>query len=225
MGSIRVMRTCGMMGEVVGKAAYLCVVRETTPRGVYERYLEDLKDLLRQPGAARRASLDQPLRLPAGFQPPEIVHDRANGGGAPSGIALTSFQGIVVDDEQAKLTGSWTKGKGLPDYVAKGYQYASPKADATARYEFTIPTAGRYEVRLNYGAHENRASNAPVTIESADGTKRTTVNERLELPQTKGFVSLGIFAFAPGQPAAVTFSTQGADGNVAIDVVQLLPVP
>jgi len=34
MGSIRVMRTCGMMGEVVGKAAYLCVSRETTPRGV-----------------------------------------------------------------------------------------------------------------------------------------------------------------------------------------------
>ncbi len=54
MGTIRVMRTCGMMGEVVGKAAYLCVSRETTPRGVYERYLDDLKDSCAspvQPGA------------------------------------------------------------------------------------------------------------------------------------------------------------------------------
>ncbi|WP_218280841.1 FAD-dependent oxidoreductase [Verrucomicrobium spinosum] len=32
LGSTRVMRTCGMMGEVVGKAAYLCVRHQTSPR-------------------------------------------------------------------------------------------------------------------------------------------------------------------------------------------------
>src|SRR6185503_7727932 len=61
LGTIRVMRTCGMMGEVVGKAAYIAVKRQTTPRGVYQSYLEELKDLWRQPGAARRESLDAPL--------------------------------------------------------------------------------------------------------------------------------------------------------------------
>ncbi len=54
LGPVRVMRTCGMMGEVVGKAAALCVQQNTTPRGVYEDHLERLQELLRQPGAARR---------------------------------------------------------------------------------------------------------------------------------------------------------------------------
>ncbi|UCF32329.1 MAG: FAD-dependent oxidoreductase [Phycisphaerales bacterium] len=48
LGTVRVMRTCGMMGEVVGMAASLCTEHETTPRGVYERYLEDLKKLMRE---------------------------------------------------------------------------------------------------------------------------------------------------------------------------------
>lgn len=47
LGPVRVMRTCGMMGEVVGMAASLCKKHTTTPRGVYEKHLEELKALLR----------------------------------------------------------------------------------------------------------------------------------------------------------------------------------
>lgn len=61
LGPVRVMRTCGMMGEIVGKAAWICVSRETTPRGVYEKYLPLLKELMAQPGAARRETLGGPL--------------------------------------------------------------------------------------------------------------------------------------------------------------------
>lgn len=53
LGPVRVMKTCGMMGEVVGKAAALCVRHEVTPRGVYEQHLDGLKALLRQSGATR----------------------------------------------------------------------------------------------------------------------------------------------------------------------------
>jgi hypothetical protein len=56
LGPVRVMRTCGMMGEVVGKAASICIARNTTPRGVYESYLPELKELMNQPGAMRRES-------------------------------------------------------------------------------------------------------------------------------------------------------------------------
>lgn len=59
LGPVRVMRTCGMMGEIVGKAAAICVREATTPRGVYERHLTALHDLMRLPGefrAARSAS-------------------------------------------------------------------------------------------------------------------------------------------------------------------------
>ncbi len=48
LGAVRVMRTCGMMGEVVGKAAAICVQQDTTPRGVYAQHLERLKELMRQ---------------------------------------------------------------------------------------------------------------------------------------------------------------------------------
>ena len=46
LGPVRVMRTCGMMGEVVGMAASLCVKAETTPRGVYQEHLAALKALM-----------------------------------------------------------------------------------------------------------------------------------------------------------------------------------
>ncbi|UCG59037.1 MAG: FAD-dependent oxidoreductase, partial [Phycisphaerales bacterium] len=45
LGTVRVMRTCGMMGEVVGMAASLCKRHETTPRGVFQYHLAELKEL------------------------------------------------------------------------------------------------------------------------------------------------------------------------------------
>ena len=53
LGPVRVMRTCGMMGEIVGKAAAICVVRKTTPRGVYEEHLAELQEKMSQPGTTR----------------------------------------------------------------------------------------------------------------------------------------------------------------------------
>lgn len=54
LGPVRVMRTCGMMGEVVGMAASICKRHDCTPREVYERYLDELKALLEQ-GAGKEA--------------------------------------------------------------------------------------------------------------------------------------------------------------------------
>ena len=48
LGTIRVMRTCGMMGEVVGMAASLCKKHGTDPRGVYREHLEELKGLMQR---------------------------------------------------------------------------------------------------------------------------------------------------------------------------------
>jgi hypothetical protein len=53
LGPVRVMRTCGMMGEVVGKAAAVCISRNTTPRGVYLRELPELHRRMSLPGRTR----------------------------------------------------------------------------------------------------------------------------------------------------------------------------
>ncbi|MEW6357044.1 MAG: FAD-dependent oxidoreductase [Planctomycetota bacterium] len=48
LGTVRVMRTTGMMGEIVGMAASLCRQYSTDPRGVYEKHLDDLKVLMKK---------------------------------------------------------------------------------------------------------------------------------------------------------------------------------
>jgi hypothetical protein len=52
LGTVRVMRTTGMMGEVVGMAAAICKQKDTNPRGVYEKHLAELQNLMRQ-GASK----------------------------------------------------------------------------------------------------------------------------------------------------------------------------
>jgi hypothetical protein len=47
LGTVRVMRTTGMMGEVVGMAASLCRKYDTNPRGVYNSHLKELIALMK----------------------------------------------------------------------------------------------------------------------------------------------------------------------------------
>lgn len=47
LGTTRVMRTTGMLGEVVGMAASLCKKHRVYPRGIYRSYLPELKALMK----------------------------------------------------------------------------------------------------------------------------------------------------------------------------------
>ncbi len=58
LGTVRVMRTTGMMGEVVGMAASLCRNHNTSPRGVYKKYLEELRGMM-EAGVGRYEIYDQ----------------------------------------------------------------------------------------------------------------------------------------------------------------------
>jgi hypothetical protein len=53
LGAVRVMRTTGMLGEVVGMAASLCRKHRVNPRSIYRRHLEELKSLMRE-GVGRK---------------------------------------------------------------------------------------------------------------------------------------------------------------------------
>ena len=52
LGSTRLMRTTGMMGEVVGMAASICTENGVKPRDVYQHYLPQLRELMKK-GTAR----------------------------------------------------------------------------------------------------------------------------------------------------------------------------
>ena len=215
LGTVRVMKTCGMMGEVVGKAAAICSQHRCFPRDVYHSFLDELKELLQLPGQARRETVDAAIQMPKTLLP-------ANPYGPPSGIDPAKLPGLVIDDKQAKLTGKWTSGEGLKGFVGYNYLYASPGSGATARFDFSVPKDGEYEIRLAYRCHRNRASNAPVTVNSPDGIKTLQIDQKTKAPLEHGFISLGVYHLKAGAPAAVVLATEGADGLVHADAVQVL---
>ncbi len=63
LGTVRVMNTTGMMGEVVGMAAAVCKQYDARPRDVYTNYLDDLKGHMTR-GVGK-------LPIPRPPQPPE----------------------------------------------------------------------------------------------------------------------------------------------------------
>ena len=56
LGTVRVMRTTGMMGEVVGMAASLCKRHNVIPREIYQSHLGELKELMKK-GAGKNDNL------------------------------------------------------------------------------------------------------------------------------------------------------------------------
>ena len=84
-------------------------------------------------------------------------------------------------------------------------------------------TDGRYDVRLFYSAHENRASKVPVVVHFKDGDKTVFVNQRTPLVEGKP-LSLGVFSFVAGAESWVEIRTTNTDGYVIADAVQFVAV-
>ncbi len=225
LGTVRVMRTCGMMGEVVGKAAYLGVYHRATPRSIYENHLPQLIELLRQPGAMRRDSISDPLRLDPAVGPVVAYGPKPDGKPGPAPfVEAKALPGLVVDDAAAKFRGNWTVGQGLQPFVGVGYRYHAAGGGGEARYEFTVPSTGRYELRASWQPHENRSTRTACLIErTGRPSLKLRVNQREASPEPFGFHSLGVFELTANVLNAVVLSTEGADGFVHADCVQVLP--
>ena len=228
LGTIRVMRTIGMMGEVVGKAAYLAVRENTDPRGVYQKHLPDLLKLLEQPGRMRRTELRSDLFLDTSIADyKELPIHRAAldlTKGTPTKLSpddlkeLAKLGGIVVDDAQAKFEGKWTQGHGLA-HLGAGYHYASGSGNR-ATYTIEIKDAGKYELRGFWQGHENRSGNSLLTINRA-GEKPITLRLNHKVGEIEQANKLGKFSFAAGTHTLV-LSTDGAKGSVQADAFQLI---
>jgi hypothetical protein len=217
LGTTRVMKTCGMMGEVVGKAASICIAKYCSPREIYTKHLDELKKLMQLPGKAQRPTVTDEIVVPDDIPPLAGPH------GPLSGINPNTLEGIVVDDTKATKTGSWRPADGLKGFIGYGYLYANAADKASIDFEFNVPKPGRYEVRLSYGHHENRSTAVPVTVLFNSGSKRHNINMR-QPPPLEGFISLGIYGFTPENPGRVQITTEGTQGNVHADAVQVITV-
>ncbi len=217
LGTVRVMKTCGMMGEVVGKAASLCVLHDCPPAAIYERYWPEMDTLLQLPGKAYRKTPNETFTIPADSLP------LASSVGPPSGKEAAKLAGVVIDNRQAKTEGKWTSGTGLRGYIGYDYVYSSDP-DASIRFEWKADKAMQAEIRLAYQSHENRSPNAPVTIEAGSVKKEMQINMQKQPTGDDTFVSLGKFDLKAGDSVTVTLTTKNAKGNVHADAIQILPM-
>ena len=221
LGTVRVMKTCGMMGEVVGKAASLAVLHDSSPRGVYENHWDEMEELLALPGKARRSTIHDTIEIPADALP------LAGPYGPPTGVDPAQLAKekdvVVVDDRQATLEGNWTEGTGLKGYVGYGYRYAPADSNATARFELTAPADGTYEVLLAWQPHENRGTAVPVLIETSAGRTATTLDMTQRAALDGSYGSVGRFRLAAEDPCVVVIGTEAAGGFVHADAVLLVP--
>lgn len=230
LGTVRVMRNCGMMGEVVGKAAFVAIKNETNPRGVYEKYWDELAELLRQPHLMRRTQVNEELKADETIAPQREQHERTHPAIRRTAtnhkdehIAPSTLEGIVIDDRAAIVEGYWWASENLPGYIGDCYLRAWGGTNARIRYEFTVPKTGKYEVRISYLPFENRAAGVPVVIEGAtEGVQRLTVNMRKKPELENHFHRLGTWTFEVEKKAALTLSAREADGLVHADCVQVL---
>ncbi|MEX0824632.1 MAG: FAD-dependent oxidoreductase [Pirellulaceae bacterium] len=221
LGTVRVMKTCGMMGEVVGKAAAICISHTCRPRDVYENYWSELDQLLHLPGVARRDTVDAEITLP------ENVPPSAGPRGLPTGSNPADMDGIVIDDsdEGVIVTGSWTEGAGLKAYVGYGYRYASSDSGATLQFNTQAPEAGRYRLSVIFSSHPNRGTRVPVRWSVAgDSQRETRVNMRAPEQDEVQEAELETIRLSANQKVTVTIAADGAGGTVHADAVRLLPL-
>ena len=218
LGTVRVMKTCGMMGEVVGRAASICIKEDCLPRDVYESHLDDLIELIKLPGKAFRASVNDKITIPSDAM------ELGGNYGAPNGLNPKKFPG-VVDDSQAVFEGKWMKGQGLEPYFSFGYQYSSDPA-STATFTLEAPKAGQFDTRIAYQPHPNRGKSVPVEVTTGDKTiKMNSIVNMTQKPNFEnGFHSVGKVTLRKGQKVLVSLFAKGAQGNTHVDAAQLVPV-
>ena len=139
-------------------------------------------------------------------------------------VDASTLDGIVIDDADGKWSGNWiarTSGAS----VGREYFHDGNSKDGRSIAVFSARLeSGRYEVRLAYSDHSNRASNVPVDIRHESGVTTVVVNQRKSPPLDKLFISLGAFDFSSQLPAVVTISNRDTDGYVIADAVQFLRI-
>ncbi len=217
LGTTRVMKTCGMMGEVVGRAASICILHECDPRHVYDRYLEELIDLLHLPGKARRKTVYDTIDIP------DDAMELASAKGPMPGLNPKKMEGLVIDDTSAEIKGEWGSGAGLKGFVGYGYLYSGRK-DASITFRFKAPADGKHEIRVAYANHENRGSTVPVSVSVSGTVKTQRINMKKPAPLKNGFISLGIFDLKQGEEGYVEIRADGAGGNAHADAIQIVTV-
>ena len=209
ISSIRVEPTWMILGQSAGIAAALSA-REDIP-------VQKLPySLLRERLLAQKQVLDLPV-LPD--LPPEPV--------AQLSIDPKSLPGIVLDDSQAELTGSWSRSSNFKPYISTGYVHDDRRSDgqSAAIFRLRAPKSGDYNLLMAYSAHETRSKYVPVHIVSGAHETTLSVDQTQPLPAGQHFQSIGTVHLTAEAETTIQLRNTATNGFVILDALQLLPIP
>jgi hypothetical protein len=154
----------------------------------------------------------------------EYASPAGSGKSAKTFVDPKKLSGIVVDDDDAKLTGDWAVSSSSPNYIGNGYRHDGNIRDGqkSARFEAKLPNDGKYEVLVAYPPNSNRSTKVAVEVHHAGGKQTVLVDQRKAPSTGELFHSLGQFEFSANQPAVVVITNHESNGYVVIDAVQWL---
>lgn len=154
------------------------------------------------------------------------VGESANSAEASAGPQTLTLIKDNADATGFTKSGSWATGTGVAGFYGANYLSAGTVAQSgtcTATFTPTITVAGTYEVYARWTAASNRATNAPIDINSASGTATVTVNEQAN---NGTWMLLGSFPFNTGTTGSVVVRNNGgANGYVVADAVEFVLKP
>jgi hypothetical protein len=207
ISSIRVEPTWMSLGQSAGVAAAISAKQNIAVQQL--QYPELRARLL-----AQRQVLDLP-----------VLSDQPSEKRSVTNIDPKSLPGLVLDDSQADLKGRWSHSSGFKPHVGSGYQHDERRADgeSIAMFCFSAPSRGKYDIRMAYSAHDTRATNVPVTIESRGRAIVFKVDQRVRMNDGEVFRSIGHVEL--DGDCVITIRNSGTDGFVIIDALQLLQLP
>ena len=96
----------------------------------------------------------------------------ADGQVLENALSTSQYKGIIVDDTDAELAGEWSVSIIISGVIGS-YQHDGAAADgkASATFVADLPKPGRYDVQIAYVPNENRATQIPVSVVTANGTE------------------------------------------------------
>jgi hypothetical protein len=139
-------------------------------------------------------------------------------------IQPNELQGIVLDDIQGSIRGSWTGSTATgPMILGRNYLHDANKnkGEASITFQPEIPTAGKYEIIVFAQPHGNRSESVPVTIAVA-GKPEQVIRINQKDVSSKARYSLGKFELPAGKGTTVTISNEGTKGVVIVDGIQFV---
>jgi len=205
--SVRVEPTWMTLGQSAGIAAALAARQNVAVQSL--EYAT-----LRQRLLAQKVVLDLPSLPPP---TPKVS-------GAVS-VDPKSLPGLVLDDEQASLSGAWEHSANFKPHIGRGYIHDGQRSDglSMATFRLVAPADGEFEVRMSYSAHATRTKRLPVTLSDGTAEQNLFVDQTIPLPSGEYFRTVGRVGLSRGTSYTLTITNKNTEGFAIVDAIQIIP--